>query len=207
MVRDHPGAQIFYFFIIPILKHFNTTSSKPGANFRIKGMSSFSNKLDTAINSNLHNLGSLKTKIHAVDTIKNELYKKQSQIRQGGLTTNQANNVLFKIQHEAQQKGEHLDFNQKNAIKKIIQHITKSEHPPSTPLNPLAVNAVSSLYSNQKTTSIKTIGDQTKIIKSGQKVTYANSGNKLLNKKMTGTADNTNITKPPIKPHLLDLSI
>lgn len=157
------------------LTHFDTPHAKPGMAFSAKNHYGFAGKLHTAIQQNYHGMGVLKNNAAAVESLNNQVLKKQHLIRTGGLNKFQVEKMIAKVYYEAAMKGEHLGTVEKEALHKLGHHLTKQiiKHEP-TP-SEQAHHDITSIQGTQHTASVSQIGDKTKIISSGS-VQYASGG-------------------------------
>lgn len=151
-----------------ILDHFNSVAAKPGLSFNAKSQHGFAGKLHTAIQNNYHGLGTLKNNATAVEALKTQVIKNQHYIRTGGLSKHQAEKMIHKVHHEAALKGDHLSATEKEALHKLSAHLTKMEVHREHQADPTRPHAISSISASTHTTSVSQIGDQTKMVQSGQ---------------------------------------
>ncbi len=184
MVQSHLGAQIL-FSSMSILEHFSTSTAKPGMSFQAKQQSGFAGKLHSAITNNYHGMGSLRDNKAAVEAINSIVLKNQHLIRRGGLSKHQAEKMMHKISHEAALKGEHLSATEHEAVKKLSHHLMKPviHRDIIRAGDEVQSKGVTSIASMQHTTTVSQIGDQTKMVSSGQSI-HASSGiaNSIKNK-------------------------
>lgn len=190
-----------------ILSHFDSVQAKPGSSFNAKSTYGFAGKLHTAVQQNFHGLGTLKNAPAVVEALKTEVTKNQHLIRTGGLSKYQAQKMIAKIHHEAAAKGEHLSATEKEALHKLGHHLTKQIIRRAPPLDQQPEKrGITSLSNTQHVSSVKQVGDQTRMTSSGQAAPRAAGGisNLIKNKGLN------NLTPPssrPMRPPTIKLSI
>ncbi|MFA6424419.1 MAG: hypothetical protein WCV83_03875 [Candidatus Magasanikbacteria bacterium] len=189
---------------MPILSHFGSPLAKPGASFNAKSSQGFAGKLHTAVQQNFHGMGALKSTPTAVNAIASQVLKNQHLIRMGGLSRYQAEKMIAKIHHEVAQKGEHLSATEKEVIDKLGHHLTKQVIRRPLDQSQEQHRGITSLSSSQHTSTVRQVGDQTKM--SSGETPHATGGiaSLLKNKGLP----NAGITAPkPMRPPNIKLSI
>ncbi len=189
-----------------ILSHFDSAQAKPGASFNAKSTYGFAGKLHTAVQHNFHGLGTLKNAPAVVDALKSQVLKNQHLIRTGGLSKFQAEKMIAKIHHEAAAKGEHLSATEKEALHSLGKHLTKHIIRRAAPLDQQEHHGITSLSNTQHVSSVRQIGDQTRVSTSGQPTPHAAGGISSLMKNK-GLNTPTLPSSRPMRPPTIKLSI
>ncbi|EKD43165.1 MAG: hypothetical protein ACD_72C00420G0001 [uncultured bacterium] len=178
-----------------ILSHFDSVRAKPGASFNAKSTYGFAGKLHTAIQHNFHGFGTLKNNTAAVEAINTQVLKNQHLIRTGGLSKYQAEKMIAKIHHEAAMKGEHLSATEKEALHKLGHHLTKQVIRRAPELQESERHGITSLSSTQHTSSVSSIGDQTRVT-SGETPHASGGISNLIKNKNLPTMPNQTGSRP-----------
>ena len=204
MVQSHLGALLLKYNHMSTLSHFDSVLAKPGMSFSAKNTHGFAGKLHTAVHQNFHGLGTLRNNPIAIEALKTQVLKNQHLIRSGGLSKYQAEKMVAKIAHEATMKGEHLSSIEKDAIKKLGQHLTKQATQPTSTKKEHEYHGITAINKPQHTSSVSQIGDTTKVT-SGQTPHAAGGIASLMKNKGLPTSTNLPSSKP-IRPSNIKLS-
>jgi hypothetical protein len=201
---------------MPTLSHLNTIAAKPGAGFQVKGVGGFADRTQKAINSNLHGLGTLKKNEvgeTAVALLNKHLVGKQHIIRNStkpGLSKNQADALVHQVKNEANSAHsntkQQLTYGQKQALEKLARHLTAQVKRPVANAPQKGITSLANAQQNKS--SIKQIGDTTRMVHQGQ--TIRASGGIASSTRRNQLANNLGgINKPssPAKPPAIKLSI
>ena len=190
-----------------MLDHLNTSTSKPGLSFTAKGAHGFAGKLHSAVTQNFHGLGTLRDNQAALTALNAEVLKNQHYIRRGGLSKFQAEKMMNRISHEAAVQGSHLSATEHEAIKKLSHHLTKPVIRKDMSMaggDAQQSHGITSLSATHHTSSISQVGDQTKMMSSGEEAPRVTGGiaNLIKNKNnpiSTGMSGSSRPTPPRIK--------
>ncbi len=122
-------------------------------------------------------MGTLRDNKIAVEAINAQVLKNQHLIRRGGLSKQQAEKMMHKISHEAAMKGEHLTATEHEAVKKLSHHLMKPviRRDIIRAGDEVQSQGVTSIASMQHTGTVSQIGDQTRMVSSGQSI-HASGG-------------------------------
>lgn len=144
------------------LTHFQAPTVKPGVSFKVKGIGGFEDKVEKATEYNYHGIGALQGHEDAKTNLIKLISTKQSAIRKGGLTHPQANEIL----HKVYAKSKMLTTTQKNALQKIVHHLTKTVIP-QTEQNTQehGITALANVQTNKA--KVSQVGDTMKVVHQG----------------------------------------
>ena len=152
------------------LDYLNSPTAKPGLSFKAAGVQGFSAKLHSAVTKNVNGLGILKNNPAVLDAVNKLALKNQHYIRRGGLSHLQAEKMVHLINHEVAMKGEHLSATEHAMVKKLSHHLSKPVIQKDMSMaggNIQQSHGITSLSATQHVGSVKQIGDQTKMMSSG----------------------------------------